>query len=72
MDGGAWQATVHAWGGKESDTTERLHSTLTKIKLFRNTLDGWKFAKMVTVICRSLSFFFMLSLFFVSVIRLSL
>ena len=25
MDGGAWWATIHAWGRKESDTTERLH-----------------------------------------------
>ena len=49
---------LQSMGGKESDTTERLHSTLTKIKLFRNTLDGWKFTKMVTMICRSLSFFF--------------
>ena len=24
MDTGAWQATVHPWGHKESDTTERL------------------------------------------------
>ena len=23
MDGGAWRATVHGWGSKESDTTER-------------------------------------------------
>ena len=25
MDGGAWQAIVSPWGGKESDVTEQLH-----------------------------------------------
>ena len=25
MDGGAWWATIHPWGRKESDTTEQLH-----------------------------------------------
>ena len=25
MDRGAWHAVIHAWGGKESDTTERLN-----------------------------------------------
>ena len=24
MDRGAWRATLHAWGHKESDTTEQL------------------------------------------------
>ena len=26
MDGRAWQATVHAWGYKESDRTEHTHT----------------------------------------------
>ena len=31
--------------------------TLTKIKLYKNTLNGWKCTKMVTVTCKSLSSF---------------
>ena len=34
MDGGAWQATVHGEGHKESDMTEQLHFQ-TSLNIFK-------------------------------------
>ena len=45
MDGGAWWATVHAWGCKELDTTERLHFHLVHIgcDIEGRGLEKWQF-----------------------------
>ena len=45
MDGGAWQATVHWWRQKESNTTEQLstaHSCFTCYTSFKCTTQRFK------------------------------